>query len=192
MTSSAQTIDGAAGARRWFGLFVGAVAVCLLVPFLLAAPAVDVWFESFEQRSGATLGVALVVVSLLAIDIVAPVPSSLVAAFAGVAFGSVMGSLLVFCGLTIGCMLGYAGALTAGRRMASGARSRTALAAASRLSDREGALALFVARPVPLLAEATVVVAGLTGMRWTVFLPVCITANVLVAVLFAGIPGAIG
>jgi uncharacterized membrane protein YdjX (TVP38/TMEM64 family) len=177
---------------RWFALFVGAVAAALMVPFLLAAPTINRWFTSFEDRSGATWTVALVVVALLAVDIVAPVPSSIVAAFAGVTFGAWLGSALVFAGLGIGCALGYAGASRVRPGLLRKRRGAAAVASASAMRARDGAMAIVVARPVPLLAEATVVVAGLTAMRKPAFAGACAVGNGVVAVLFAALPATVG
>ncbi len=179
-------------AWRWSALFVGAVAAALMVPFVLAAPVVDRWFTSFENRSGATWGVALVVVALLAVDIVAPVPSSIVAAFAGVTFGPWLGSGLVFVGLGIGCSLGYAGASRLRPGLQRNPRGARAVASASALRARDGAFALVLTRPVPLLAEATVVVAGLTTMRKPAFATACAVGNAVVAALFAALPAVVG
>jgi hypothetical protein len=66
----------------------------------------------------------------------------------------------------------------------------SALQSASALRERDGALALVVARPVPLLAEATVVVAGLTSMRRSTFAGACGLGNLVVAALFAGLRAA--
>jgi hypothetical protein len=55
----------------------------------------------------------------------------------------------------------------------------------------ESTIALMVCRPVPLLAEATVVVAGLTRLATLRFIAACAVANVFVALLFAGVFGAL-
>jgi uncharacterized membrane protein YdjX (TVP38/TMEM64 family) len=192
------TLDPSApphGSLRWLLLFVGAVAIALLVPFLVAAPAVDRWFAGFEADAVATVLTAAVVIGLLTVDVVAPVPSSLVAAFAGVTFGPIVGSLLVFVGLSIGCAVGYVIGRRVGRSVGGtryGRRAgRRVLATAAAIHSRDAAIAVVVTRPVPLLAEATVVVAGLSGMRRTTFAFACLAANAVVAILFAGVPGTI-
>lgn len=176
---------------RWLTLFVGAVAGALLVPFLIAAPAVDRWFAEFETTAAATGLTALVVIGLLTIDVVAPIPSSLVAALAGAAFGPFLGAAIVFVGLSLGCTVGYLVGGAARTRIGAGRSSRRAFAAASAIHSRDGAVAVIVTRPVPLLAEATVVVAGLSGMHRTTFAISCLVANAGVAILFAAVPAMI-
>lgn len=176
---------------RWLALFVGAVALALMVPFLIAAPSVDRWFANFEASAAATGLTALVVIGLLTVDIVAPVPSSLVAALAGVAFGPLLGSVIVFVGLSLGCMVGYVIGHLARSRLDAARPSRRADAAARAIHSRGSAVAVVMARPVPLLAEATVVVAGLAGMRRTTFAVSCLVANAGVAILFAALPAVI-
>jgi uncharacterized membrane protein YdjX (TVP38/TMEM64 family) len=128
------------------------------------------------------------VVGLLTVDIVAPIPSSLVAALAGTVFGPLLGSVIVFVGLSLGCVVGYAiGRLARTRLDATGTRRR-AYVAATAIHSRGSAVAVIVARPVPLLAEATVVVAGLAGMHRARFMVSCLVANAGVAILFAALP----
>ncbi len=176
----------------WFVGLVGATCAALLVPFVMFGPTVDRWFASFEDRSSATWLVASIVVALLAVDIVAPVPSSLVAAFAGVTFGAWVGSLLVFAGLGISCGLGYLFASSARAGMQRHRWGASALRSAAAVRGRHRAFAIVAARPIPLLAEATVVAAALTPMRRATFVGSCCAGNLVAAMMFAGLPALLG
>jgi membrane protein DedA with SNARE-associated domain len=46
-----------------------------------------------------------------------------------------------------------------------------------RLADRYGATAIILSRPLPLLAEATVLVLGTTSLAWRRFLPTLMLSN---------------
>ena len=173
---------------RWLLLFIGAVAVALLVPFLIAGSAVDRWFAEFEARDVAGGLTALVVIALLTVDVIAPIPSSLVAALAGVTLGPVVGSLVVFIGLGLGCIFGYWVGCASTARIRAVRPTGRAVAAAAAIRSRDAAIAVVVARPIPLLAEATVVVAGMSSMRRRRFAAACVLGNAIVAVLFAAIP----
>jgi uncharacterized membrane protein YdjX (TVP38/TMEM64 family) len=169
--------------------FVGAVAVALMIPFLIAGSAVDHWFAQFEARDVGGGVVALVAIALLAVDVVAPVPSSVVAALAGVALGPVVGASVVFVGLGLGCIIGYGLGSASATRLRAVRSAGRALAAATAIHSRHAAIAVIVARPIPLLAEATVVVAGLTRMPRRRFAAACGLGNAIVAVLYAAVPG---
>lgn len=176
----------------WFLALVGAVCAALLVPFVLFGPAVDRWYSSFEGRSAATWLVAWIVVALLAVDIVVPVPSSVVAAFAGVTFGAWVGSLLVFVGLSLSCALGYLLASSVRAGMQRRRWGASALRSATSVRVRHSAFAIVAARPIPLLAEATVVVAALTPMRRITFVGSCCAGNLVVTLIFAVLPALLG
>ncbi len=103
---------------------------------------------------------AVVGVGLLVGDVVLPVPSSLVMLAHGALFGVGLGTLL--------SLLGTVGAAVAGVWI--GRRSERLLGVpagerrrAQDLVDRWGAVAVVATRPVPVLAEAVVIMAGAAG-----------------------------
>jgi uncharacterized membrane protein YdjX (TVP38/TMEM64 family) len=109
---------------------------------------------------------ALVGVGLLLVDVVLPVPSSLVMVLHGALFGVIVGTCLSLCGgvgaTLVGFGLGRRGGALLNRLVSSDERER-----ADRLLTRWGELAIVVTRPVPLLAEATAMLAGASPIRWT-------------------------
>jgi uncharacterized membrane protein YdjX (TVP38/TMEM64 family) len=138
------------------GLLVGLV----LIPFFLFEARVNSLaaeiIDSGRSRSVAAAGIF----TLLALDIFLPVPSSIVATAAGVLLGLVQGAAIVWAGMTAGCLLGYIVGVRAwgAARWVVGAEN---LARADDLMRRYGDLAIVVCRPVPVLAEASVVFAGI-------------------------------
>jgi hypothetical protein len=91
---------------------------------------------------------------------VLPVPSSIVSTAAGVLLGFWRGTAVVFAGMTAGCLLGYA----VGSRSSAVARrvvGEDGLVRAADLVRRYGDWVLVACRPVPVLAEASVIFAGL-------------------------------
>jgi membrane protein DedA with SNARE-associated domain len=85
----------------------------------------------------------------------------------------------------LGSVLGY----WIGRRAAAPVLARLVSpdqrAQLARLSDRFGVSALIVARPVPVLAEASVILAGAARMRMGAFLGANAAANLAVAGTYA-------
>jgi len=129
------------------------------------------------------LGMALLLVLLLALDVVLPVPSSMVALLAVGLLGFFAGSLVIFVGLCCGAVFGYL--LGAGYfRLASGWLSTQEQQQASRLANRLGTLALVCLRGIPVLAEASVLAAGMQHYPLRPFLLVTTLANAGLALAY--------
>jgi uncharacterized membrane protein YdjX (TVP38/TMEM64 family) len=166
---------------------IGAVLVAaVLVPFLLFGEAFTA-FGDYLTRGGLPARVVVpVVIALLALDVFLPVPSSLVSVGAGALLGFFRGTLIVWLGMTAGCMLGYA----VGARLAGLARrfiGETDLKRASQLLDRHGVWAVAACRAVPVLAEASVVFCGLARTRLRTFLLMSSLSNLAVAAVYAAV-----
>lgn len=131
------------------------------------------------------LGLALLLVTLLALDVLLPVPSSLVALLAVAALGAIGGYLVILIGLCLGASLGYW--LGAGYfRLLSnwlGLRSWQPGQLAYRLST----LSLVCLRGVPVLAETSVLAAGMQRYPLRQFLLVTTLANAGLALAYAAI-----
>ncbi len=143
---------------------------CLLLFFLLT-------FLIFEQLNlpiltepsylmeTKSISTAVAGVALLTLDVFLPVPSSLIMIANGALFGIALGSLLSLVGNLNAALIGF----FIGRR--GGALldqfiSRSQRAQANRLLEKWGLLAIIVTRPIPLLAETTVIMAGTSAISW--------------------------
>ena len=132
-----------------------------------------------------TLNLALLLVALLALDVVLPVPSSVVALLAVALFGSLGGYLVIFIGLCLGAGLGYA--LGAGYfRLLSG-RLGLHQRQPGQLGYRLGTLSLICLRGVPVLAETSVVAAGMQRYPLRAFLLITTLANAGLALAYTAI-----
>ncbi|MDQ3815638.1 MAG: VTT domain-containing protein [Armatimonadota bacterium] len=166
--------------RYW--LLIGALLAFFLVLFVVAE-ALHISFltdPSPYLKQGGVLA-ALVGVGLLVIDVVLPVPSSLVMIAHGALFGVVVGTLLSLIGSTGAALLGFAIGRRGGPLLAR-LVSPAEQAQADRLLRRWGALAIVVTRPVPLLAETVAILAGTSSLRWR---------QVAIAALAGSFPGAL-
>ncbi|MEW5727028.1 MAG: VTT domain-containing protein [Pseudomonadota bacterium] len=171
-------------AARWTAVAVLVVAA-VLAPFLV----MDAWFAPTVERGLAAAGaegVFVAVVALLSADVLLPVPSSVVGVAAGTTLGPWLGAAAVWLGLTTGCVVAY----WLGARAASPLARRVLLsdadiARAAALADRFGPGTLVLARAVPVLAEASVVAAGMVGMPLARVLAVTALANLGVAAVLA-------
>ena len=171
---------------------VARVLTIIFVCLLLAALPFLIWGERLERELAERVvesedrqSIALVTFGLLASDIVLPVPSSVVATFAGARLGIAAGAATVWAGMTCGAVLGFALARWLGvaftRRFASPTDLETL-----RLASRQWGVALLaLTRPLPILAEATVLLMGTAEMRWPQFLMAVSLSNLGIAVVYS-------
>jgi uncharacterized membrane protein YdjX (TVP38/TMEM64 family) len=170
---------------RWALLWVVLLAV-VLVPFLVFEKQFEqlaTWLSQGHASGWATGGA---IGALLAFDVFLPVPSSIVSTGAGVLLGFWRGAAVVWFGMTAGCLVGYAvGAHAAGaaRRLVGEA----SLMRAATNMDRYGRWAILLCRPIPVLAEASVVFAGLVRTPLVPFLALTAGSNLGIALAYAAV-----
>ncbi|MEO7650288.1 MAG: VTT domain-containing protein [Bryobacteraceae bacterium] len=154
-------------AVRW--AFVGALMIAMvIVPFLLLEEPV-LRFTGLLMNAHHRWALASLVVGLLAADVFLPIPSSIVGTGAGVLLGYSAGFAAAWLGLTLGCALGYWFGRTAGRALISRVVTEEELARAENLFTQFGTLALLICRGVPVMAEVSVIFAGISRMPLRTF-----------------------
>lgn len=169
---------------RW-GLVGAALLALVLVPFALFGAGLDAAVTPWLGAAPAG-AFALGSAGLLAADFVLPVPSSVVATATGARLGPALGAAVVFAGLALGCALAWA----VGRWLGSPAIDRLVGAPAQRRARRwlgaPGGLAFLAAcRAVPVLGEATTLLAGSVRLPFGRFLLVTAAANAGLATAYA-------
>lgn len=170
---------------RWAILWILLFAL-VLVPFLLFEEEFNALAARITSGDTSPTLTALAIGGLLALDVFLPVPSSIVSTAAGVVMGLAAGATVVWIGMMIGCLVGYA----VGRQSAPLARrlvGEDGLARAAHLVDRYGVWAVVLCRPIPVLAEATVVFAGLVRAPLRRFLWLTAGSNLGIAVGYAAV-----
>jgi membrane protein DedA with SNARE-associated domain len=170
---------------RWLTLSLVVVAL-ILIPFFLF----EDWFlalaEELSSGRASKWYTAVAISGLLASDVVLPIPSSVVSAGAGMLLGFSRGAAVIWLGMTVSCLIGYA----IGASSANAARrfvGRDGLVRASALAESYGDLMLVVSRPVPVLAEASIIFAGVVRTPFRRFLAMTSAANLGVAAGYAAI-----
>lgn len=143
-------------------------ALCIpLVPFLVIGELPgERWLSASDDQS---TRFALVGAGLLAADVLLPIPSSIVGTMLGARLGWGAGWAVTFAGL----MAGHSGAYFVSRRLL---RQRN-----DALPEAPTLVALFLSRPVPVLAEALVFTAGAARMSWPQFMVACGSGNLIYA-----------
>jgi uncharacterized membrane protein YdjX (TVP38/TMEM64 family) len=175
---------------RW--TLAGALTLAaILVPFAIAGPFVETWAPRHLQTQSGALAIAAPIVTLLAVDVLLPVPSSIVSTLAGALLGFPAGFAASLVGMTLGCQLGYG----LGRWGAPFVRRLIAddeLARVSAHVERRGAWAFALLRPVPVLAEASAFWAGVMRVPPPRFFAVTLVANAAISAIYAAAGAAAG
>ena len=165
---------------------VAVVVAVLAIAALVVAEAFDVpvLVEPTERMRTPTVAAAALGVGLLVADVVAPVPSSLVMVAHGGLFGLLGGAGLSLAGRAgnaiLAVLLGRAAGIALSRHSAPRPAGR-----AESLVERWGLAAVVVTRPVPVLAESTVVAAGAAGLRAPAVVVAATLGAIPEAVLYA-------
>lgn len=168
-------------------MVAGAVLLALiLVPFALwddPMPSLSAhWLH--PDRSG-KWEIGLAVAALLAADVILPIPSSIVSTSAGYLLGIAAGTAASFIGMTAGAVIGYVIGLRAGRSALRHIVTADQQARLEASAERGGNWLIALSRSIPVLAEASVIVAGAARMSFPRFLTVTALSNLGVAVVYA-------
>ncbi len=149
---------------------IGITLAVPIIPFVIIGELPgEHWLSAVDDNAwlfGASGG------ALLTLDILLPVPSSIVGTFLGARLGFWFGFLFTWSGLMAGNLLGFT--LT---RFVSG-RFRSWLPPFPETTTQA---VVFLSRPVPVLAEAVVLTAGATQMPLRRFLLLCAASNAIYA-----------
>jgi len=178
--------QGTRRAMGWMG-FCGVLLLVLLVPFFLWGVDLELAARGFLGTRRPDWQVALVLGGLLAGDIALPVPSSLAATAAGALLGFWRGTLTCWAGMTVGSVLGYLLGARAGGAALRRMVGESEVARFARLAGRHGPWFLVALRAVPVLAEASVVFAGVSRMPWRGFLTASLLANLGISATYAAV-----
>ncbi len=167
--------------------FIGIMTVITLL-FVLFEQESTAWITQtahhLSQATSSLWIVSLFIVAVLAFDVLLPIPSSLVSMLAATTLGFFSGSLVIWLGLMLGSGLGYL--VGAGSKQFFLQRwiSQKDLAQAQELSQKIGAGALVTLRGVPVLAEASVIAAGLVRYPVLPFFIITTMANLGLAMAY--------
>lgn len=131
-----------------------------IVPFVMIGEMPgERWLNSAGSDS---LRFGITGAGLLALDLLLPIPSSIIGALLGGRLGFAVGGLWCFVGLFVGHCVGYALGRLTPVRWTSSARGSLGQSSASWI-------ALLLSRPIPVFAEALVLAAGAERMPLSAF-----------------------
>jgi uncharacterized membrane protein YdjX (TVP38/TMEM64 family) len=171
---------------RRYWLLLGGFIVLFLALFGVAM-ALGLPVEDARPWMGAGgPGAAAVGVTLLIVDVALPVPSSGVMMLHGLLFGLWVGAALSMVGsigaAAVGFGVGRAGNEWIRRLVTPEEHDR-----AGRLLARWGALAIVASRPVPMLAETVMILAGASPMPWGRAMAAAVAGTIPAALAYAAV-----
>jgi 3-dehydroquinate synthase len=177
------------GFTPWLSnIFISLLAVIVAGHFLLEHP-ISVFFDWLQNLSQSHVAAAGLVVLGLSADILLPIPSSVLAVWGVIALGPAAGFATIWLGLSIACIAGYGLGAASNTWLLKKFVKAADMLEARRLSVRYGSWALVLLRSVPVLAEASVITAGLIRMPFWRFMLVTSLSNAGIALIYAVIGG---
>jgi len=171
---------------RWI-LLSGLLLAVILVPFFIFGARIDQWTAAFMKtatRHGPAT--AAVLCLLLASDILLPVPSSLVSIGSGFLLGFPLGFAVSFTGMTIACVTGYWLGLRSKNSISSHLMGAEETRKLEQLNLKFGDWFIVTARAIPVLAEASVLFAGIGTMPFKRFFILSTLSNAAISAVYAG------
>jgi uncharacterized membrane protein YdjX (TVP38/TMEM64 family) len=130
-------------------------------------------------------GAVLIVFLILALDIVLPVPSSLVMIVSGALFGTLSGAVLALAGSLTGNWLGYEMARRFGWEFLQKREKPADLARMSAVLRRYGPAAIILSRPVPVMTETVSLLSGAMRVDRAVFIGASLAGTVPICFIYA-------
>lgn len=172
----------------WRPLFLVMLALLVpIVPFLAFGPWLEGRVETWLDEHPAPSLVAAGTIALLSTDVLLPIPSSVVSTMAGAELGLVGGAAASWLGMTLGAIFGFALARGLGRPLAERLASDQDLARMDDMARSGGPWMLYVTRPLPVLAEASVLLLGASRLGWRPFLQAVTLSNLGIALVYAAL-----
>jgi len=171
---------------RW-ALAITLVMLVPIIPFVGFGDALEARIEHWFDANLSPPATGAIVTAILASDVLLPVPSSFVSTLAGARLGLLVGCFVVWLGMTIGAMIGFALARAFGRPLAQRFTSADDLRRMELVGEERGTFVLALTRPLPVLAEASVLLLGALGVPWGRFLPIVMLSNLGLAAAYAAL-----
>jgi len=172
-------------ATWWWAVLIVLLLALILLPFLAVGGPMEAWMEAVMRRvQDRPLAAFLMVAGSLGADVLLPVPSSIVSTLGGAALGVAGGTLASWLGMMLSCLLGYWLGRT-GRPLGRRLVGAVEMGRLEHLESRIGDWAVVAVRAVPVLAEASTILAGMGRMPLARFVWMSALANLGVSAVYA-------
>ena len=166
--------------------FIMIVLTSIILPLSLLESSIADLTDQFIEWSGNNQFLnSILVIFALSADVFLPIPNGVTNTLAGAILGFYLSIPIIWVGLTLGSIIGFAIGKYAAKPLAKKILSKEDLERSEEAAKKFGVSILLIARPAPALAEISTVAAGLSGMQWITFLAVMIVSNLLVSIVYA-------
>ena len=166
--------------------FIIIVLTSIILPVSLLESSIADLTDQFIEWSGNNQFLnSILVIFALSADVFLPIPNGVTNTSAGAILGFYLSIPVIWIGLTLGSVIGFAIGKYAAKPLAKKILSQEDLERSEEAAKKFGISILLIARPAPALAEISTVAAGLAGMKWSIFLTVMIVSNFLISVVYA-------
>ena len=170
---------------KFLGFIIIFLTSIILPLSLLDSSMADLTNEFIEWSGNNKFLNSILVIFALAADVFLPIPNGVTNTFAGAILGFYLSIPIIWIGLTLGSIIGFAIGKYAAKPLANKILSKAYLEKSEEVAKKFGVSILLIARPAPGLAEISTVAAGLADMKWATFLTVMILSNLLISVVYA-------
>ena len=173
-----------------YTLAIVAVLLVPVIPFLLFGEQLESYISEqliSNQHFSSAGWVSGVAIALLTVDIFLPIPSSVVCTVAGKVLGVFLGTLVCWVGLNLSALIGYSLASRFGWPFVKRFTRQETREQVQQTVDRWSLFTLAGFRPVPILAEASILLAGAYKVSPRKFWPPVLLGNLVVAISFVGL-----
>jgi uncharacterized membrane protein YdjX (TVP38/TMEM64 family) len=190
------------------------VTVVLVLPVALLAirgESFAAQLEAWRKNPPPPATLAALVVAVLAADVVLPVPSGPVSTLAGSHLGVLLGTAASTIGMTLGATIAFALARSIGsfkkksskpagdlsvdsnsgnvsgplQVPASATPGLRGISGSAQQACHHGPSLLIITRPLPIVAEAAVLLVAGLQMPWRIFLPAVVATNLVISGTYA-------
>lgn len=170
-----------------WALLAIAILLIILLPFFLFGESVENWTSYFLNSSPPKLLVGIVIGGLLSVDILAPIPSSIVSTGGGYFLGFILGTLVSLTGMTVSCIIGYYLGAKFGNPISERLVGSRELLKFEKLQKKYGDFVIIISRAVPVLAETSILVAGIGRMPLNRFILIILLSNLGISLAYSAI-----
>lgn len=138
-----------------------------------------------QARGGGAWIAGALVAGLLAVDLLLPVPSSVLMTLAGTLLGPWRGAVTSFLGAMAGALIGFGLCRGFGRGVFERVVGERDAEQVERVMERYGVWAVLLSRSVPMLTEAVSCLAGLSRLRAATFVALAAAGTAPLCLVYA-------
>jgi uncharacterized membrane protein YdjX (TVP38/TMEM64 family) len=141
--------------------------------------------EELRESTGGRTAVLIGIVLILSIDLILPVPSSIVMVMSGVMLGTWLGTAASFVGAMLAALVGYYGCRVGGQRVFTRFVGDADQNKVKEWFEDYGVAAIIISRPVPMLTEILSCMAGLSRVKPASFITATIVGTLPICLIYA-------